>query len=348
MKACRFASIVVVAATLVCGRALAAGVVISQVYGGGGNMSAPYTNDFIELFNNDTIAISVTGWSVQYASTTGSSWSVTNLSGVLQPGHYFLIQEAAGAGNGVMLPSPDNTGVIPLANNAGKVALVSNTTALTGVCPSAPQIVDLVGYGATTNCYEGSAPAATLSNTTAALRTDPCYDTDDNAADVSAAAPNPRNFATTPVSCPTPPPVDYAVLQFPSTATGTACEPVASATIIYGRIYVQGVTGQNSAQPGIVADVGVGPSGSDPALTAGWKWARATFNLSSANDDEYQEPIPGVHASGMYDYAYRFSYLGGPFVYADLDGSTTNGYTSGEAGKLTVSGDDIYCDRFDP
>jgi hypothetical protein len=312
-------------------------------------MSAPYTNDFVELFNNDTIAISVTGWSVQYASFSGSSWSpVTNLTGTMQPGQYLLIQEASGGANGVVLPTPDVTGTINMSSTAGKVALVSSTTALTGVCPNAPQIVDLVGYGATTNCDEGSAPAATLSNTTAALRTNPCYDTNDNAADFGAAAPNPRNFATTPVSCPTPPAINNAVLQLPPTAMSTACESVASATIIYGRIYVQSVTGQNSAQPGIVADVGVGPSGSDPALTAGWKWARATFNLSSANEDEYQEPIPSMHASGMYDYAYRFSYLGGPFVYADLDGSMTNGYTSGEAGKLTVSGDDIYCDRFDP
>src|SRR4029079_10552088 len=40
------------------------GVVISQVFGGGGNSSAPFRNDFIELFNAGTTAVSLAGWSV--------------------------------------------------------------------------------------------------------------------------------------------------------------------------------------------------------------------------------------------------------------------------------------------
>ncbi|MBA2384229.1 MAG: lamin tail domain-containing protein, partial [Actinobacteria bacterium] len=43
------------------------GVVISQVYGGGGNSGATYTNDFIELYNPTAASIPLTGWSVQYA-----------------------------------------------------------------------------------------------------------------------------------------------------------------------------------------------------------------------------------------------------------------------------------------
>src|SRR5262249_10309639 len=42
-------------------------VVISQVYGGGGNTGATLTNDFVELFNRGQTAVNVTGWSVQYA-----------------------------------------------------------------------------------------------------------------------------------------------------------------------------------------------------------------------------------------------------------------------------------------
>src|SRR5262245_44776965 len=47
-------------------------VVISQVYGGGGNTSAPFTHDFIELHNLSDTAVSVDGWSLQYASATGT------------------------------------------------------------------------------------------------------------------------------------------------------------------------------------------------------------------------------------------------------------------------------------
>lgn len=43
-------------------------VVISQVHGGGGNSGAVYKQDFIELFNKGTTAVSIAGWSVQYAS----------------------------------------------------------------------------------------------------------------------------------------------------------------------------------------------------------------------------------------------------------------------------------------
>jgi len=126
-----------------------ASLVISQVYGGGGNSGATYKNDFIELFNRGSVAVSVSGWSVQYASATGSSWSVTTLSGTIQPGHYYLVQEAAGTGGTTNLPTPDATGTTSMSLSSAKVALVKITTALscsTGCLPNA-NIVDFVGYG---------------------------------------------------------------------------------------------------------------------------------------------------------------------------------------------------------
>ena len=44
-------------------------VVISQVYGGGGNSGATYTNDFIEIFNPTQTAVSLAGWSVPAAAS---------------------------------------------------------------------------------------------------------------------------------------------------------------------------------------------------------------------------------------------------------------------------------------
>ena len=175
------------------------GVVISQIYGGGGNSGAVYKNDFIELHNTGPAPVSINGWSVQYASSTGSSWTnKTNLAGTIQPGGYFLIQEAAGSGSQPVLPTPDLTGSINLSGSTGKVALVNNTTALTGTCPSDASIIDFVGFGSGANCSEGS-PTAGLSNSTAAIRkTDGNLDTDDNASDFDVAAPAPRNSASTP------------------------------------------------------------------------------------------------------------------------------------------------------
>ena len=183
-------------------------VVISQVYGGGGNSGATLKNDFIELRNNGPTAVDLTGWSVQYASSTGTTWNGrTNLSGSIPAGGFYLIQQAQGAGGTVDLPTPDATGTIAMAGTAGKVALSRSTTALTGACPTTDaNVVDFVGFGSAANCFEGSAPTGTLSNTTAALRGgDGSIDTNNNGADLAVGAPNPRNSGAEPPEPPDPP-----------------------------------------------------------------------------------------------------------------------------------------------
>ncbi|WP_208295646.1 ExeM/NucH family extracellular endonuclease [Fibrivirga algicola] len=172
-----------------------AAVVISQVYGGGGNSGATYRNDFIELYNRSSSPVSLAGWSVQYASATGSSWQVTNLNGTIQPGGYYLIQEAGSTSTTfTSLPTPDATGNIPMSGTAGKVALVNVTTALSGTCPMGASIIDFVGFGTTANCFEGTGPTAAPSNTLAVLRKlGGQTDTDNNAQDFATGAPTPRN-----------------------------------------------------------------------------------------------------------------------------------------------------------
>jgi DNA/RNA endonuclease G (NUC1) len=177
-------------------------IVISQVYGGGGNAGAQWTNDYIELFNRGSSPVNVTGWSVQYASAAGTSWQVTTLSGTIAPGKYYLVQEAAGAATPMPLPTPDATGSIAMSASAAKIALVNTTTALSGSCPTGGTLVDLVGYGATATCFEGAGFAPGLSNTTADLRgLSGCLETDQNASDFTEASPTPRNSATTANVC---------------------------------------------------------------------------------------------------------------------------------------------------
>ncbi len=177
-----------------------ASVVISQVYGGGGNSGAPYQNDFIEIYNRGPTPQSLTGWSVQYADATSSSWSVTPLTSVmLQPGQYYLVKEASGGAVGALLPTADASGATNLSATAGKVALVNSTAAVTSVCNAPPgaTILDLVGYGFTANCFDGN-PAPAPSATTADLRANSgCTDTNNNSADFAAGAPSPRNTAST-------------------------------------------------------------------------------------------------------------------------------------------------------
>jgi predicted extracellular nuclease len=172
-------------------------VVISQVYGGGGNNGATLKNDFIELFNRSNAAVDLSTWSVQYASSTGDSWQLTRLTGSIQPGQYYLVQEAAGNGGSVNLPQADATGSLAMGGAAGKVALVSSQTALSGVAPASSALQDVVGYGSGTNFYEGTSRAPSLSATLAALRADGgCTDNNDNGGDFSAGAPTPRNTSS--------------------------------------------------------------------------------------------------------------------------------------------------------
>src|SRR5277367_3735292 len=200
-------------------------LVISQIYGGGGNSGATFKNDFIEILNISGSPINLNGFSVQYASAAGnfSSSNLTALPNVtLQPGHYFLIQEAAGAGGTTNLPTPDATGSINLSASTGKVALVNGTTAL-GSC-TASNVVDLIGYGSTVSCSEGSPAPGTPSNTIADLRiSNGCTDTDNNSADFVNGAPNPRNQASASVTCTVgPAPLNITTTSLP-TATVNNC-----------------------------------------------------------------------------------------------------------------------------
>lgn len=176
-------------------------VVISQVYGGGGNSGATLRHDFIELKNRSTTAQSVGGWSVQYASATGGSWQVTSLpAGTTIPaGAYLLVRQAAGTGGTVDVQG-DVNGTIAMAGASGKVALANTAAPLAGTVPTGATLVDAVSYG-TANGIEGS-PTPALSNTTAALRNSGgCADTGNNAVDFTVEAASPRNSSATPVVC---------------------------------------------------------------------------------------------------------------------------------------------------
>ena len=190
------------AAALALSGTAGAQVVISQVYGGGGNSGAPLRNDFIELYNAGPTAVSLATYSVQYASSTGSTWNRTNLTGTLQPGQYYLVQQAAGTNTAAAaLPTPDAIGTIAMSGTAGKVALVGSQVTLAGTCPGAADgVLDFVGFGGA-NCSE-TAPTAALSNTTAAIRKAAgCTDSGNNSADFDLAAPAPRNTAVAASSC---------------------------------------------------------------------------------------------------------------------------------------------------
>lgn len=174
-------------------------VVISQIYGGGGNASAPYQNDFVEIFNRGNSSQSLNGWSIQYASATGTTWTVTNLTNIsLNPGQYYLVKMASGGAVGLTLPTADATNTSSnMSGTAGKVILCNTTSAQSGANPTGAQIIDKVGFGSTANGYLGTGPTAAPSNTTAVIRANSGYtNTMANSSDFAVAAPSPRNSST--------------------------------------------------------------------------------------------------------------------------------------------------------
>jgi hypothetical protein len=114
-------------------------IVISQIYGGGGNSGALYKNDFVQLYNRGTTTVDTSGWSLQYAPATGTGdWTGRQpLGGQIAPGQYYLIALASGGATGAPLPAANVIGSINISQTSGKLALVDNGDLLTGStgCP---------------------------------------------------------------------------------------------------------------------------------------------------------------------------------------------------------------------
>jgi uncharacterized protein YjdB len=204
--------------TTATGTTCAKGLVISQVYGGGGNTGSVFRNDFIELHNGGATPVDLTGLAVQFVSAGGTgNWAVQALPSVSVPaGGYFLVQEAVGASTTVaLLPTPDFVPTTPVAGGipgfamgatSGKIALTPSTTPLTGTsCATILSLsLDLVGYGAGLSCSEGTGTSAPANPTGVLRNNGGCDDANANSLDFTVGTPVPRNGATTANVCTCP------------------------------------------------------------------------------------------------------------------------------------------------
>jgi len=132
------------------------------------------------------------------------------------------------------------------------------------------------------------------------------------------------------------PRVNWCSLHFPPELSVAQDEPAGP---LYGRVFVQDVTPGEGQGPGVLAQIGIGAAGSDPA---GWTWGDATYDQSTdgivAGDlanDEYQATLLG-RAEGEYSYAFRFSVdEGATWQLCDRTG-TDDGFNVAHAGSLHV------------
>lgn len=182
------------------------GIVINEIYGGGGNAGATYNADYIELYNNGAATVDLSGYSLQYGSAPNGNFSgvIALPSTSIAPGAFYLIQTttAVGTATGLTPNYTAPTGVNLSATN-GNVILVAGTTTIV-TCPAAgaANVLDRVGYG-TGTCFEGTSAATAPSNTTSAQRVPNGVDTNNNAADFVAQAGTPGGVNTSPNVAPT-------------------------------------------------------------------------------------------------------------------------------------------------
>ena len=281
------------------------GIVISQVYGAGGNAGSQFNADYVELHNKSNAAETLNGFSIQYASASATgSWSGKSLLPTLTipAGGYYLIQmSSASTLNGVALPTPDYaaTPTISMSAKNGRVALVGDTTTLSG-CPATSNIIDLVGYGTATVCSE-TAPTDTLSILRAAFRNNNgCDDTNNNLADFTIALPNPRNSASPIYLCGT-----------------VVTTPTLTATTLtaFGNVCINSTVGPNtfivSGTDLTAGDITVGPL--------------AGFTFSSATGGPYTSTLTITQTGGA---------LTATTVYVQFTPTAAQSYD----GNITVSG----------
>lgn len=101
-----------------------------------------------------------------------------------------------------------------------------------------------------------------------------------------------------------------------SIAAGLPMHPVRA------RLREAGLTEAPGPAPMVVAQLGLGPAGSDPRTASGWTYVDASYSLQAADEDEYEASLAAPDAPGEYAYAFRFSLDGGETVtYCDTDGA---------------------------
>lgn len=196
-------------------------LVISQVFPGGvAGTASP--NDWVELFNPTNNPVSVSGYSLRYASATSTtafanSNAVALPNATINPGRYYLVQLSGSPSP--MTPTPDafpTTNLAGTTSATGQVNMSASTTgggklalfntATTDATPSNQAnaaYVDYVGYGTANYSETSPSPALTTTGDVELRAAGGCTDTGNNNADVRpSSTPTPRNSASAPVACP--------------------------------------------------------------------------------------------------------------------------------------------------
>jgi len=229
------------------------GVVINEAYLSGGSAGAAYANKFVELYNPTDAAVDLSAWSLQYRKATGTvadAPAAVALTGTIPAHGYYLVSGGSNGANGAALPTPDQTSTLNPSGTTGTLILAKSTSALSlpaGDAAGNPNVIDLLGYGASLT-FEGAVAVAPSANSDVkSFNRSVGADSDSNAADFSLSAtitptnstgvaPTPAPTATptatpvpTPTSTDTPAPVDTVSINAIQGTTDVS--PLAGSTV---------------------------------------------------------------------------------------------------------------------
>jgi hypothetical protein len=175
-------------------------LLILQTYGTGPGTDGAVSHNFVELYNNSTESINLSGITLQYADGNDRGvgpddprWKVINLTGSIPAGRSFLIQGKKNNSGGDLQLADGygdiNDDNLVLNNHAYKVALVRTTGSIGTVNPFNPRMsgyIDMIGAsntddGDSIDMYE-TVPCSGISKQKSARRTN-SSDTNNNLQD---------------------------------------------------------------------------------------------------------------------------------------------------------------------
>ncbi|WAC69519.1 ExeM/NucH family extracellular endonuclease [Microbacterium sp. SL75] len=211
-------------------------VVINEAYLKGGSAGAFFNQKFVELYNAGDTAQDLSGWSLQYRKDSSvakaSASNTQQLSGLIEPGGYFLIGLPGNGTTGAVLPETDLTSTLNPGGTSGQLFLanVAEALELPGGSIAYSRVVDFLGYGSAVS-FE-TAPATVAGGTTtpnALVRTN-FADTNDNSKDfTNTTTVTPQGSGT---AAPNPDPSGSASPSPSPSATATQAPPVTPGTVI--------------------------------------------------------------------------------------------------------------------
>lgn len=121
--------------------------------------------------------------------------------------------------------------------------------------------------------------------------------------------------------------IDWCNIQWPLSGTIT----LGDGFDVYGQVWVDGVSFNPGATPGLQAWIGYNSENTNPSTWS--NWIAASFNAQAGNNDEYVANLGAALSSqGTYYYAYRYQYNSAPYVYGG-----TGGVWNNNSGTLTVN-----------